>query len=76
MRHWVTLTKGQGHSLYLKVKKYHFLITLDNLSDIIFLKYSYETWPTGNLWGDLQNDVTLGDLDQGQGHSFYLIVRR
>ena len=56
----------------LESYKYKFLIILDNLSDTIILKYSYETWPTGNLWGDLKNDVILGDLDQ----SLYWIVKK
>ena len=36
----------------------------NNISDAIYWKYSYETWPKSSLWGDLQNNVTLGVLDQ------------
>ena len=36
-----------------------------------YLQQSDESWPKGILWEDLQNDMTLGDLDQGQGHSIY-----
>ena len=28
-----------------------------------YLQQSYESWPKGSPWGDLQNDMTLGDLD-------------
>ena len=30
------LMKGQGHSVYLKVRKYLFVIILDNISDTIY----------------------------------------
>ena len=75
MWHWVTLTKGQGHSVYFKVKNYQFLALLNNLSDTIYWKYGYKIWPKDSLWGVLQNDVTLDDLE-GQGDSRYLKVRQ
>ena len=34
---------------------------IGNISDTIY--NSYESWPKGSLWGDLQNYMTLGDLD-------------
>ena len=33
------------------------------ICQILFIVKSYKTWPKGSLGGDLQRDVTLGDLD-------------
>ena len=70
----MTLAKGQGHNLFLKVGNYPFLKIFDNISDTIYWFKSYNTWPTGSLWGDLKNDMTLSDLGFGQGHNVYLKV--
>ena len=49
------------------------MIIFDDLSDTIY--NSYETWPKGSLWGDLQNDVTLDDLDKkSRSHSLSLTL--
>ena len=39
-------------------------VTKFNIGNIPDTVYSnYESWPKGSLWGDLQNDIALGDLD-------------
>ena len=61
MQHLVTLDKGQGHSLYLKIGKYPF----DNFWQYLrhYLQRTYDTWL--KLKGSLQreNDMTFGDFD-------------
>ena len=54
MWYWVTLTKGQGHSLYLIliiVKKISILKNFDNLSETIY-------WKPGSLWPPHSPDTT------------------
>ena len=42
----------------------HLSVTNFNIGDILDTIYSsYESWPKGSLWGNLQNNLTLGDLD-------------
>ena len=65
MWHWVTLTFGEGHSIYWKFGKYSFLTKSQTLFTV-----DYETLPTFSLCGDLQIYVTLCDLDEkSRSHS-------
>ena len=61
MWHWLTLNEGQSHSVYWKFGNCPFLITFNNISDTIHSKVI--PWPKGIMWGDLQSDRKLGDLD-------------
>ena len=72
MRHWVIFTEGQGHSLESQD-----ISICDCFTQYLrhYLSYSYEIPPKGSLSGDLQNDVTLGDLDKkSKTHSLLIFV--
>ena len=59
MQHWVTLTEGQGHILYLKVGKCKFLTNFDNLSDTIYCGKAMKVGLQLVYGEAFKNDMTL-----------------
>ena len=73
--HWVTLTSGQGHSIYWKFKKKPYLTIFDNISDTIHstLMRRSQKVALGQIFKTMCHWVTL---TKGQSHSLYFNARK